>query len=329
MKADEPAIRTLLETENFADVAAAAESVEQFLRDAAAKGDWRSVSDAIRALRKRSRDLRPAFRDPATRVLERISDSAEVVESLAAGWKSGDEQTKAQLEDALTASPGLAGYLLDLAIRERSAMLMLLADRVGALTDGRVDALARDNRVGVVQAFVSALRESLRPAHVVERWMALVLQHPKPEVRGLAVDAAGERGGMLAERLGRLALGDVAVEVRIAALGALGKSRRREALPDLAQFLEHGSKIEQLSAAEALADLGAEAAAPVLSRVFERKRMFRKERGPLQEAAAAALARLPSEASRDTLRSLAGDRNRRIARIATAAIDEAEEGAER
>jgi HEAT repeat protein len=202
---------------------------------------------------------------------------------------------------------------------------MLLSDRVGALTDGRVDALARDSRVGVVQAFVAALRESLRPAHVVERWMALVLQHPKPEARGLAVEAAGERGGMLAERLGRLALGDAAVEVRIAALGTLGKSGRREALPDLAQFLEHGSKSEQLAAAEALADLGSEAAAPVLSRVFERKRMFRKERGPLQETAAAALARLPSKASRDTLRLLVGDRNQRIARIATTAIGESGE----
>ncbi|MCZ6857057.1 MAG: serine/threonine-protein kinase [Gemmatimonadetes bacterium] len=328
VKAEEPAIRTLLETENFADLAAAAESVEQFLRNAAGKGDWRSVSDAIRALRRRSQDRRPAFRDPAVRVLERISDSAEVVESLATGWKSGDEQTQAQLEDALTASPGLAGHLLDLAIRERSAVLMLLSDRVGALTDGRVDALARDSRVGVVQAFVSALRESLRPAHVVERWMALVLQHPKPEARGLAVEAAGERGGTLAERLGRLALGDAAVEVRIAALGTLGKSGRREALPDLAQFLEHGSTSEQLAAAKALADLGSEAAAPVLSRVFERKRMFRKERGPLQEAAAAALARLPSKASRDTLRLLLGDRNERIAHIATAAIGESGEAVE-
>ena len=298
------------------------------MRNAAAQRDWHSVRNAIRALRRRSRDLRPAFRDPATRVLERISDSAEVVECLATGWKSGDEQTQAQLEDALTASPGLAGQLPDLAIRERSAVLMLLSDRVGALTDGRVDALARDNRVGVVEAFVSALTESLRPAHVVERWMALVLQHPKPETRSLAVRAAGKRGGVLAERLGRLALGDSAMEVRAAALSALRRSGRREALPDLAQFIEHGSKDEQIVAAQAMADLGSEAAAPVLSRVFERKRLFRKERGPLQEAAAAALARLPFEASRHTLRRLVADRNQRIARIATAAVEEEGEAVE-
>jgi serine/threonine protein kinase len=327
VKGDEPSVRALLEAESFTDVAEATENVERYLAEVATQGDWRGVTEGIRALRQRSRDLRPAFRDPAVRALERISDNASVVEALATGWKSGDDQVQAQLEGALTASPGLGGQLLDLAIRERSPVLMLLADRVGALTEGRVDALARDNRVGVVQAFVAALQESLRPAHLVERWLALVLQHPKPEVRKLAVESAGVRGGAQAERLGRLALGDAAMEVRIAALRALGQSRRREALPDLAQFLEHGVRTEQVVAAEALADLGTGAAVPVLTRVFERKRLFRKERGPLQEAAAAALARLPREASRGTLQMLVADRNRKISRIATTAISDASEAA--
>ncbi len=72
-----------------------------------------------------------------------------------------------------------------------------------------------------------------------------------------------------------------------------------------------------------MADLGAAAAAPALKRVFGRKRLFWKERGPVQVAAAAALARLPLEASGDALRALTADRDRRIARIATAALDAA------
>ena len=322
VKADEPSLRALIDAERFTDIAEASEGVERYLCEAASRGDWMAVTEGIRALRRRAQDPRPPFRDPPVRVLERISDNAAVVEALATAWRGGDDQTQAQLEDALTASPGLAGHLLDLAVREHSAVLMLLADRVGALTEGRVDALARDSRAGVVDAFVTALRESLRPAHLVERWLALVLQHPKPEVRGLAVEAAGFRGGVLAERLGRLALGDAAGEVRIAALHALGRSRRREALPDLAQFLEHGNRKEQLAAAESMAELGAAAAAPALSRVFERKRLFRKERGPLQEAAAVALARLPAEASGETLRRLVTDRNPLIARIATEAMED-------
>ncbi len=320
VKADQPSLQALIEAKSFTDVAEAAESVEQYLGNAALQGNWQGVTEGIRVLRRRAQDSRPAFRDPAARALERISKNTAVVEALATGWKNGGEQTQAHLEEALIASPGLAGHLLDLAIRERSPVLMLLADRVGAMTEGRVDALARDNRMGVVQAFVTALRESLRPTHIVERWLALVLQHPKAEVRGLAVESAEVRGGVLAERLGRLALGDVALEVRIAALRALGRSRRVEALPDLAQFLEHGAKVEQIAAAEALADLGSARAAQVLSRVFERKRLFRKERGPLQEAAATALARLPLEVSQDTLRLLVTDRNRQIAHIATTAM---------
>ncbi len=67
-------------------------------------------------------------------------------------------------------------------------------------------------------------------------------------------------------------------------------------------------------------------AATVLSRVFDRKRFLWKERGPVQEAAAAALARLPKDVSRGALESLVGDRNSRIASIAATAISGEREG---
>ena len=130
----------------------------------------------------------------------------------------------------------------------------------------------------------------------------------------------------MAERIGRLALGDASSEVRQAALRALGKSRRREALQDLARSLEHGTRSEQLAATEALGDLGLPGAATVLSRVFNRKRFLWKERGPVQEAAAAALARLPRDISGHTLESLVGDRNSRIASIAATAFSGEREG---
>ncbi|MCZ6916768.1 MAG: protein kinase [Gemmatimonadetes bacterium] len=320
VRSDEPSLQALLDADDIVAIAQASENVERFLRTAADEGNWAGVTEAIKFLRRRAGDPRPAFRDPPMRVLERVSDNTAVVEGLAAGWRGGDEQAQAQLEDALSAAPGLAGHLLDLAIRDRSAELMLLADRIGGLTEDRVDALARDTRVSVVQAFADALRESLRPTTTIERWLALVLQHSRPEARILAVEAAGARGGALAERIGRLALGDDVEEVRVVALRALGRSRRREALPDLARFLEHGTKPEQVAATEALGDLGVPASASVLRSVFERKRLFRKERGPLQEVAVAALARLPADVAGDMLRSLATDRNTRIARMAAMAV---------
>ncbi len=322
----EPALDTLIAGEDATAVTEAAENVERSLEGAAANGDWRAVARGIGALHARARDPRPAFRDPASRILERVSDNEAVMEALVAGWQSGDDQVKAQLEEALSASPGLAAHLLDLAIRQRSAVLMLLADRVGGLTDGQAEVLAHDQRLGVVQAFVVALNESLRPTPTVERWLTLVLQHPRSEARLLAVEAAGRRGAAMAERIGRLALGDASSEVRQAALRALGKSRRREALQDLARSLEHGTRSEQLAATEALGDLGLPGAATVLSRVFNRKRFLWKERGPVQEAAAAALARLPRDISGHTLESLVGDRNSRIASIAATAFSGEREG---
>ena len=322
----EPALDTLIAAEDATAVTEAAENVERSLEGAAANGDWRAVARGIGALHARARDPRPAFRDPASRILERVSDNEAVMEALVAGWQSGDDQVKAQLEEALSASPGLAAHLLDLAIRQRSAVLMLLADRVGGLTDGQAEVLAHDERLGVVQAFVTALNESLRPTPTVERWLTLVLRHPRSEARLLAVEAAGRRGAAMAERIGRLALGDASSEVRQAALRALGKSRRREALQDLARSLEHGTRSEQLAATEALGDLGLPGAATVLSRVFNRKRFLWKERGPVQEAAAAALARLPRDISGHTLESLVGDRNSRIASIAATAFSGEREG---
>ena len=324
VRSDEPSLQALLDADDAASIAEASENVERFLLASAEEGNWAGVTESIKFLRRRTDDPRPAFRDPPARVLERVSDNTAVVEGLAAGWRAGDEQAQAHLEDALSASPGLGGHLLDLAVRERSAELMLLADRVGSLSEGRVDALARDTRVSVVQAFTAALGESLRPTTTIERWLALVLQHTRPEARRLAVEASGVRGGSLAERIGRLALGDDAEDVRVAALRALGSSRRREALPDLAQFLEHGTKAEQVAATEALGDLGHPASATVLRSVFERKRLFRKERGPLQEAAVAALARLPASASGEVLRTLAADGNTRIARMAAVAVADSE-----
>jgi HEAT repeat protein len=301
-------------------IAQASEEVERFLQGAAQRGDWPVVMEAIRLLKRRTKDPRATFRDAPTRALQRIGDDGDMVDGLAREWKDGDEQTQAQLEEALSASPGIAGQLLDCAIRECSAELMLLADRVGALTEGRVDALAHDTRVPLVRAFVAALRESQRPTATIERWLALMLQHTEAEPRLLAVQAAAERGGPVAERLGRLALGDRAEEVRVAAVRALGRAHRREVLPDLSRALDEGSVPEQVAAAEALGELGIPASVTILGNVFERAGMFRKERGPLQEAAAAALARLPSNAARDLLRTLVADRNRRIADIAASAV---------
>ncbi len=66
--------------------------------------------------------------------------------------------------------------------------------------------------------------------------------------------------------------------------------------------------------------LGARDVVPVLSRVFERKRMLRLERGPVQYAAAQALAALPDGLGRSALEALANDRDATIREITAGAL---------
>jgi HEAT repeat protein len=168
----------------------------------------------------------------------------------------------------------------------------------------------------VVQAFVEALRESGRPSDVIERWLSFVARHANPKVRALAADVAASRGGVLAERIGRRLVGDNTPVVRGAALRALGASRRRGALPELVSVLRDGGHEDQTEAATALGALGLPEAVAPLEAVLQRKRMLRLERGPVQHAAARALAALPNSAGAEVLRRLVGDRDPVVAEIA-------------
>ena len=115
-------------------------------------------------------------------------------------------------------------------------------------------------------------------------------------------------------------MADPVPAVRVAALRALGASRRREVIGSLTAALERGAADEQVAAAEALGSIPAEEVVPILRRVFDRTRLMRKERGPVQLAAARALGRLPGQAARQALAALADDGDQAVARIARDAL---------
>jgi hypothetical protein len=128
-----------------------------------------------------------------------------------------------------------------------------------------------------------------------------------------------QRGGGLAERIGRLGLRDRDESVRLVALGALGSSRRKEVVPELAAILERGSGPERCGAAEALGRLGvAEALAP-LRKALAGRRLFSFRTTPQDEAALVAMARLPGEAAAAELHSIAA-RSGPLGRLAREAI---------
>lgn len=256
----------------------------------------------------------------------RASDPPEqedsVIETLAAAWRLGNESQQAAAEEGLALLlPDAAEVLLRLARRDRSPELVVLADRVGALDDAGAETLARDRSAAVVQAFATGLRESRRPTQVIQRWLAAALAHATPEVRVLVLNVASVRGGAVAEHLGRLAMNDPVPRVRVAAIRTLGGSRRREVLPLLEAALQRPAADEQLAAAEALGSIPVPETVPLLAALFERTRLLRKERGPLQQAAARALAQLPREWTTDLLTLLAQDKDPAVSGVAREALE--------
>ncbi|HXV86649.1 MAG TPA: protein kinase [Gemmatimonadales bacterium] len=299
----------------------AVQVVEARAREAVARVDGRDLLDALAALASRATDPRPALRAPVREALGRLAADAGVVETLASVWRRGGEQAQAEAEEALARLlPECAMALLQLARRDRSAELILLADRIGALDDAGATSLARDTSAGVVEAFVSALGESLRPAATIEKWLAQAVRHPNPLVRVASLHVAATRGGALADHVGRLALSDGTAAVRVAAIRCLGGSRRREVAGVLAAALERGTPEEQVAAADALGSIPGDDVVPILMKVLERTRMLRKERGPVQVAAVRALARRGGSGARQALDRLAGDHDPIVARIAREAI---------
>ncbi len=326
-RAEHP-LAALRTADDVATISEAARAAVQWLVEAAERSDVRGLVEALTLLTGRASDQQPALRHPVRQALQEVAEHEGVVGALAAGWRSGDGSTQTEVERVLAPLlPEAADVIVGLARREKSAEFILLADRVGALDDARAQALARDSSASVVQAFAKALQESMRPSQLIERWLSIVARHQNPEVRLLAAEVAASRGGALAERIGRMLIADPKPKVRLGAVWAMGESRRREAVPDLARVLSDAAVEEQVSAAEALGRLGLAEAVASLRRVFQRKRLLRQERGPVQQAAARALASMPGELGVPVLESLLGDRDAVVREIAEKAVGR--EGADR
>ena len=312
-------VETAMDVSSMAEAARAAEARAIAAVD---RVDGQGLLDTLRALGKRIRDPYPALREPVRDAVSRLARNDGVIETLAAAWRRGNERQQAAAEEALALLlPDCAEGLLRLARRDRSPELVLLADRVGALDDAGADALARDPSAGVVQAFATALAESLRPTAIIQRWLAAAVRHSASEVRVHVLAIASGRGGPVAEHIGRLAMSDPVPRVRVAAIRALGASRRREVLPLLGAALQRPAADGQLAAAEALGLIPARETVLLLAGLFERTRLLRKERGPLQQAAVRALAQLPRELTQDALKHLAQDKDAAVARIAREALE--------
>lgn len=276
-----------------------------------------TLIDIVRVLRQRAGDTRPALRQVAREGLARVAQNEALVAVLATAWRRGSGDMQVAVEGVVGfLLPRATDVLLALGRREKSPEIFLLADRTGALGDDHGDSLARDRSPAVIQAFASALRDSGRPSPVLERWLALMARHERADVRVLAAEVASARGGALAERIGRRLAADADARVRAAAFAAMGASKRREVLPDLARALVSGDEADQVAAAEALGSLAFEEVVPMLAEVLERRGLLRRRRGPVQHAAARALASLPRGMGSEVLQRFRDDSDTDLRRIA-------------
>ena len=302
------------------DLGAMAEAVNAAMASTHAAIERLDISAALEhvmALASRRDDPRPAFRQAPRDALRRLATDLDAIDMLAGAWRGGNEDVQGGVEQALSALlPDVAPALVEVAARSKSAEFVLLADRVGAIDGRTAEWLARHASAAVAQAFGVALRESTRPGRTIEQWLGMLARHPHPAVRALAVDTAGIHGGAVGERIARLLIADREATPRRAAIAALGASRRPGVLPDLASLLEHGDVEDRCAAAAALGALGLSEAVPVLDRVFARRRLLRAERGPVQRAAARALAALPMGLGRDSLARLRDDADGEVRAIA-------------
>jgi HEAT repeat protein len=299
----------------------AVQAVVASLAAALRSGEVARVAEVVRALAASSRDERPAFRQEAITALRACGANAAVVEALGRLWGQPGAGVQAAAEEALASlMPEAGAALIALARRDRRAELLLLADRTGALGEQDALALVRDPSAGVAGLLIGVLVESQRAPEAVERWLGAALRHPHAEVRRAALATSVQRGGALAERLGRLGLSDRDAAVRLAALDALGASRRREAIPDLAVVLEASTATEQRRAAEALGQLGVAEAIGPLRRALSRRRLFGFRVSPVEEAALDALARLPGQDAASELQALAA-RTGHLGALARQALD--------
>ena len=272
---------------DLGELRAALDVATPAIKQAIGRGEAQHAAQLIVAIVARQTGSPPAMRREADEALAQLA-SRPLVVALASAWLATSVEGQALLEAALVGlMPHGSAPLLELVRAERRAELVLLADRVGALTDQVSESLATDASPGLASVLVAALKESLRSATVIERRLAAVLRHPNAEVRRLALEAAALRGGQLAEHLGRLALADRDAAVRAAGIDAMAASGRREVLPDLGAILDNGTQAEQLLAVRALARLDLPEGQAILTKAAQHRRMLGSN--AVADAAAAAL----------------------------------------
>lgn len=208
-----------------------------------------------------------------------------------------------------------------------AALLGPVVERLCAAAPGDlVPMLAHDDAAVVAEAARRA--GALRVAETVPA-LAMLLQHPEPGRRAVALEALARIGSAAALEAVQHALEDSDREIRLAAVQALVDAGCRAAAPRLARMarVRHGGAGagggELTAVLSAYAALAGEQAVPVLEALAAPRGLLARREDPVVRAAAAtALGRLGTPAALAVLRRAGTDREPIVRSAATRALQQ-------
>lgn len=259
------------------------------------------------------------FRDSARLALGRVGTADTLQRLLTLLEHAGGEERERILHFFAFMGGEAAQSLETLLFRTGDAELRVALFRHLARTEGAAERIATrslaESPARARMMLELAVRPELKPEAAV-RWVASAAAHPDPSVRGDAArlaTAVGGRGGL---RVLLDLLGDRDPVVKRAAATALGTLGDTSAVPFLARVVTDGGDEEvQLAAIAALGRLRSGEALPTLLGVVNRRGgLFgAKKLSRPRAAAIAAIGRIPTQAAREVIHSLAGGKDAEIA----------------
>jgi HEAT repeat protein len=204
----------------------------------------------------------------------------------------------------------------------------LLADTIAGFGDAAIPHLLKplaDERWFVARNAVTILGDIGDPLAIPV--LEPVASHPDPRISKEVMKSLGRIGSSDARAILERHLKHGHGDTQLLAAFAIGLTRDPEAIPALVAALARPLLLArcdlQREVIKALAKIGTPAVVPALGRIFLRRALVsRRKTEDLREAAAQALARINSEASRALLQQGLSARNAKVAAICRAALSE-------
>lgn len=215
--------------------------------------------------------------------------------------KSGKYEARAVASTLVETLPELAVNAIDLLGRySQEAFNDSLKEGLKSAGQAALGSLGKVLRTGSPTAVVSALETltEIGSASAV-REISDVLDILDPDIAARSLKLLSSAGIPLAVEVATRALSRKAIEVRCAALWALGEMRDESALPNIIKIASHKSifssdNTEKIAAVEALGKIGGAEALECLTRIANHKPLFGREKyEPVHQAAKKAVESAP------------------------------------